>query len=440
MNIQDILRGLPFPVQGLLMQAYGATANQKPDQPNAGAGRGFVNPPLVNPNAAPPQMPRVQPTGPVQVPKDEAGSEDVIARIMAGGSTDELQNAPAPAPEAPTPVQAAMAPSPTVSGNGAFLGAFEDMAPTPQGLLSRVGFSDGNQAIGAIGAALAAAGSQDPARTALGIQAQKSEEAKIAEARRRANMPKVDPITNTPFFQVTQPDGTTTVSSNPALAAYYRQQSESKNNAAIEKAVLDDRLARGRDATRADTKAAEDARPVLNDIQGLKGRWQEAREIVSGQGTKAQVQGIPGVSAVAGFFGGDEVAKNKFLEGLTVDETLLNTARTKGAISNQEMTLFKSPIPSLTDDREKVWKPWIEKRLEVLDKLEKFYAGETSRGTSSVGPNPNAPAASAAPTSPASPPPSNQLQSAVTAAGIAWEPDKFQYRIGPNGQVQRKAK
>lgn len=187
MNIQDIMRGLPFPMQGLLMQAYGMTGNQQPQQ-NAGGGRGFVNPPLVNPNAAPPQMPRVQPSPPVGVPKDEAGFEEVIARIMAGGSTDELQNAPAV--EA-TPVQAAMQPDLPAPAAQETAAAAPQAPAASEGLLSRFGFSDGNQAMGAIGAALAAAGSADPARTALNIQAQRSEEAKIAEARRQRMIPKI---------------------------------------------------------------------------------------------------------------------------------------------------------------------------------------------------------------------------------------------------------
>jgi hypothetical protein len=190
MNIQDIMRGLPFPVQGLLMQAYGMTGNQQPQQ-NAGGGRGFVNPPLVNPNAAPPQMPRVQPSRPVGVPKDEAGFEDVIARIMAGGSTDELQNAPAPAVEAPTPVQAAMQPDLPAPAAQETAAAAPQAPAATEGLLSRFGFSDGNQAMGALGAALAAAGSPDPAKTALSIQAQRAEEAKIAEARRQRMIPKI---------------------------------------------------------------------------------------------------------------------------------------------------------------------------------------------------------------------------------------------------------
>jgi hypothetical protein len=282
MNIQDILRGLPFPMQGALMQMYGATANQQPQQ-NAGGGRGFVNPPLVNPNAAPPQMQRVQPTGPVQVPKDEAGFEDVIARIMAGGSTDELQNAPAA--EA-TPVQQAMQPdlpAPAAS-DAAFEAALkrQQEPPAPEGLLSRFGFENGNQAIGAIGAALAAAGSQDPVKTALAIQAQRSEEAKIAEARRRANMPKVDPITGTPFFQITYPDGRMETVNNPALAKFYQEQSASK----AQRKEDDMRLQAKLNAEAAGGKAADKlATETLPDVTQARSNIGELRGIASEIGT-----------------------------------------------------------------------------------------------------------------------------------------------------------
>lgn len=198
MNIQDILRGLPFPMQGALMQMYGMTGNQQPPQQNAGGGRGFVNPPLVNPNAAPPQMPRVQPTGPVQAPKDEAGFEDVIKRIMAGGSTDELQNAPAV--EA-TPVQAAMQPDlPAPAASDAAFEAALKRSQEPAGggegtgilgyLDKAVGFSEPGF-VGRLGTALAVAGSQDPTRALLQVQQNRGEEAKLAEARRQRMIPKI---------------------------------------------------------------------------------------------------------------------------------------------------------------------------------------------------------------------------------------------------------
>jgi hypothetical protein len=201
MNIQDIFRGLPFPMQGALMQAFGATANQQPPQQDAGGGRGFVNPPQ---GYVAPQGPgagrRIPGPTPIQVPKDEAGFEDVIARIMAGGSTDELQNAPAAAAAAPavTPVQQAM--EPDVPAPAASDAAFESAlkgsqeAPASGGILkmldNAVGFSQPDF-IGRLGTALAVAGSQDPAKALMQVQQNRAEEAKIAEARRQRMIPKI---------------------------------------------------------------------------------------------------------------------------------------------------------------------------------------------------------------------------------------------------------
>lgn len=411
MNIQDILRGLPFPMQGALMQAFGATANSPVPQQGAGGGRGFVNPPLVTPNAAPPQMAQSQPSRPAQVSKDEGGFEDLISKIMAGntgtqGTTPAMQGGFGEGGPSLPPVSQAMTQESGATGTQgttpAMQGGFGEASVEAPGILSRMGFADGNQALMAFGGALAAAGSQDPAKTALAIQAQKAEEAKIAEARRRSMMPKVDHIPGTPYFQITKPDGTTEMTSNPALAKFYNDQSASKAAAKRSDMELQAELNAKATAGKADIKASEEAKPLLNDIQSLKGRWTQAKDIVANQGVGAQLQGIPGIAGVAGFFGGDEVAKNKFLEGLTVDETLLNTARTKGAISNQEMMLFKSPIPSITDDREKVWKPWIEKRLEVLDKMEKYQAGEVARAPAPAATSTPAPAASGGVSAPTS--------------------------------------
>ena len=271
MNIQDIMRGLPFPVQGLLMQAYGMTGNQQPQQ-NAGGGRGFVNPPLVNPNAAPPQMPRVQPSRPVGVPKDEAGFEEVIARIMAGGSTDELQNAPAV--EA-TPVQAAMQPDLPAPAAQETAAAAPQAPAASEGLLSRFGFSDGNQAMGAIGAALAAAGSQDPAKTALGIQAQRSEEAKIAEARRQRMIPKIvgSAGPNGAIQLVQMPDGRIVPQTLDQVMAMNKEIKTLDFNNDVTKAIAietaKDKLKVGQEDRKADREGATDRVQAGLSVQQL---------------------------------------------------------------------------------------------------------------------------------------------------------------------------
>ena len=219
-----------------------------------------------------------------------------------------------------------------------------------------------------VGKGLMAAGSPDPAKTLAMFQ----------ETDAERNRTKVTPLADGAFSMIQEPGKPPRVVRNDQVAQYLGDKQQRQFEQAIQKVIIGGQVQAGTAADKAAIKTGEEARPVLNDVNSLMDRWKQAATIIQGQGVGAQLQGaFPGI---AGFFGGDQVAANKFLEGLTVDETLLNTARTKGAISNQEMNLFKAPIPALTDDREKVWKPWIEKRLEVLGKLRTFAEGEVRRG------------------------------------------------------------
>lgn len=74
----------------------------------------------------------------------------------------------------------------------------------------------------------------------------------------------------------------------------------------------------------------------------------------------------------------DEGAKRAYmrsiLANIQVDDTLLKTANTKGAISDKEMELFKSPLPKITDD-EGLWRLYITERMDVLSKVIAFERG-----------------------------------------------------------------
>ncbi len=76
--------------------------------------------------------------------------------------------------------------------------------------------------------------------------------------------------------------------------------------------------------------------------------------------------------------GNDEGAKRAYmrsiLANIQVDDTLLKTANTKGAISDKEMDLFKSPLPKITDD-EGLWRLYITERMDVLSKVIAFERG-----------------------------------------------------------------
>lgn len=203
-----------------------------------------------------------------------------------------------------------------------------------------------------------------------------------------ANRPKVTPLADGAFSQISFPDGRVEVVNNEDVQSFLQKQlaQQNMNRFSLEQFKAD--LTANRDETKATRERAAEIRPLLQSTNQLIGRYKSAKEIVAAQADPKKSINIPGIGSfsmaaiqgaapgLAGFFGGDEVAANKFLQELKVAETLANTALTKGAISNAEMALFMSPIPSLTDDREKVWKPWLEKRLPVLEKIQKFYQSQ----------------------------------------------------------------
>lgn len=72
----------------------------------------------------------------------------------------------------------------------------------------------------------------------------------------------------------------------------------------------------------------------------------------------------------SGVFGGDANRANLRLqmEGIALNEQLLFTAQTKGAITDREMAMFRKPIPKITDSEE-LWIAWLTPRADVLNQL-----------------------------------------------------------------------
>ena len=68
------------------------------------------------------------------------------------------------------------------------------------------------------------------------------------------------------------------------------------------------------------------------------------------------------------------------MKQITVDQTLLNTAKTKGAITEREMKLFKAPMPAMTDTEEK-WIAWLQKRREALVETMPIIVARMRNGT-----------------------------------------------------------
>lgn len=249
-----------------------------------------------------------------------------------------------------------------------------------------------------------------------------------------ANRPKVIPLANGAFSQISFPDGRVEVVRNDQVERFLKEQETIKAMNKFQLEEFRSNLQSLGKAEQDDVAAAKEAGPLLRSTNELLGMYGAAQDIVKAQA--GQTISIPGIGSIstaaiqgmapglAGFFGGDQAAANKFLQQLKVAETLANTALTKGAISNAEMSLFMSPIPNLTDDREKVWKPWLEARIPVLQKIQKFYQEQAARGQTTRGAQIQAGQATAMPVTPPTTPKATNIPAPKFKTGDA-DIDKY---------------
>lgn len=198
------------------------------------------------------------------------------------------------------------------------------------------------------------------------------------------NAPKVIPLADGAFTMLAFPDGTQKVVRNEEVGNYLRGVKQDATDAAVQRMMLQAKMNADASQAKDDRKSSDAATEVLQGTQSHIASYEKAKAMIKDHGVMDQAQAVPGVSWLANAFGTDGAKRNNFLQGLTVDETLLNTARTKGAISEKEMALFKSPIPDGTAGQA-VWAEYIDRRLEALKKIEAFQQSQASKGSTPSG-------------------------------------------------------
>jgi hypothetical protein len=254
-----------------------------------------------------------------------------------------------------------------------------------------------------------------------------------------ANRPKVTPIANGAFSQIVWPDGRIEVISNTEAQKYIQQ------NKQMEADILAGRdYRRGSvDSIRNDMKQNKETQQKLmeqvNANEPQLQKLESALKVVETMKPGENLLNLPGVNQVAQAFnigGADTLSKLKQLTEVKVDETLLNTARTKGAISNAEMELFQKPIPSDYANPE-VWKPWLQNRITVLRKYNDFIKGQAAGLKTSMSEGDIRREVTGG--GPSNTGAGNVSQSVVETYGVPYDPGMI-YRVGPNGELQSRKK
>ena len=89
--------------------------------------------------------------------------------------------------------------------------------------------------------------------------------------------------------------------------------------------------------------------------------------IADSRASGGNLTGVGGIfkGAFDNFTGDADANRRLILSRLKIDDTLLRTAETKGAISNVEMALFLEPAPKTIQD-EQIWVDWLNERMRTL--------------------------------------------------------------------------
>lgn len=114
----------------------------------------------------------------------------------------------------------------------------------------------------------------------------------------------------------------------------------------------------------ANAKAIAEQQEGLNEMNQLDSRFSQALAKFELYDNVTGITPVDGFSRVTDWAGMNDSSRQAFrleLKQIIVDETLLSTAKTKGAVSDKEMALFASGIPTMNDD-EDTWKAWLNQR------------------------------------------------------------------------------
>lgn len=132
----------------------------------------------------------------------------------------------------------------------------------------------------------------------------------------------------------------------------------------------------------------DDNEDLLNDFQSQIFKYDKALEDfakISGGVTGPFDGTIGSMIDSSGLGNAEREAFRIRLRKIIVDETLLNTANTKGAISDREMALFQSSVPSLKASEE-VWIKWLTARRDNLIELQqRIRSGRTVSRDADIG-------------------------------------------------------
>jgi hypothetical protein len=206
--------------------------------------------------------------------------------------------------------------------------------------------------------------------SAFGTEYDRSE--KDALVAQKANQPKVTPLADGAFSMISYPDGRQpSILPNKDVQKFLEDQKKLQAQTMADRIILTGAVQSVGNDVKGDQKQADELDSHLRRIAPQRMSLQQALTAAQSMKPGENFLNAPGVKQVAEAFGYHGADALRQLAEVKVDEALAKSALSKGAISDTEMRLFNSPAPSDTASPE-VWTTYLQRKLEALDKVEKF--------------------------------------------------------------------
>lgn len=205
---------------------------------------------------------------------------------------------------------------------------------------------------------------------------------KTLNNQRALNTPQVTPLADGSFSMVQLPGQAPQVVPNSQVQNFLVGRAMMQNQFAMNKDVYMANLNAQRDQEKNDRLQAQTYGPKVQmtnqAIQTTQAALAEARRQADQEPVWATVQGtFPGV---ANFLGTDAAQGNNLIQNALVDTQLAQDAQKSGAITDQQAKMLGADVPSISSSRGKVLVPFLERRLEALQRYQAYQQSQVDKG------------------------------------------------------------
>ncbi|MBN3791863.1 hypothetical protein [Burkholderia sp. Ac-20353] len=200
---------------------------------------------------------------------------------------------------------------------------------------------------------------------------------------RDLNTPKAMPLADGAFSMVQLPGQSPQVVPNAQVANFMLGRTMLQNQMALNKEVALQNLRSQAQQAQNDRAQAATYGPKLQQTNQAIATVQRALEVAQQQAAQRNAwtsQWAGAFPGVANFFGTESAQGNNVIQNALVDTQLAQDAQKSGVVTDQQAKMLGADVPGISADRETVLIPFLQRRLEALQRYQSYQQSQVDKG------------------------------------------------------------